>query len=97
MIHHLVIIVFFLTLMDVICTVVGIKVGIVEEANPIFKGLMNAYPIVTGIMVFIFLTVILVLVYKYGYISSLTLPMLWFVLLLKIAVAISHLYWIFFL
>ena len=40
--------IYILTIADIACTVTGVHMGYITEANPILQGLMHTSPILTG-------------------------------------------------
>ena len=40
--------IYILTIIDIACTVAGVNMGYITEANPVLQGLMHTNPILTG-------------------------------------------------
>jgi hypothetical protein len=88
-----------LTLIDVMCTGIGINGGFITEGNPLLRGLYQ-FPAIAGIAIVILTVFFLKLVEvveswlkiqgKGGWIC----PVLWVVVAIKVGVIICHLYWI---
>ena len=57
-------IILILTLLDCVSTAIGIKLGIIEEANPIWENLITAYPIITALFICIIVGILLWLIYQ---------------------------------
>jgi hypothetical protein len=40
--------IYILTIIDIACTVAGVNMGYITEANPVLQSVMHNYPILTG-------------------------------------------------
>lgn len=86
--------IFAVTIIDDICTAVGIRMGFIEEANPILSDAMTNYTALSGLTIIVFVGIILYGIYKVRA-KIRWLPIaLSFVLFIKIYVIWMHIHWI---
>ncbi|MGI5971916.1 MAG: DUF5658 family protein [Oscillospiraceae bacterium] len=94
-INRLIIAAFLMTLADAFCTVAGIRLGVIEEANPILRSAMELDPVVTALAACAYTGGLLLIVYRFGNRCRTTLPLLLVLCAVKAAVMILHAGWIF--
>lgn len=85
--------VFVLTVFDVLCTISGIRGGIIIEANPLLAAPMNAAPELTGIMVCVLTAAVLFFVWKARFRAPWVQNGLRVLLAAKLLVMVMHLNW----
>lgn len=56
--------IYILTILDVVCTVTGIKTGFITEANPLMQDFIEKAPIIAGVFVLVGVTSLLCLIYR---------------------------------
>lgn len=85
--------VFALTLIDATCTTIGVSAGVIAEGNPIFSSIMTSNPVVTSVAAVVYTSTLLAFVWRYGAQFRCTMPLMSFVVVVKVAVVGLHLAW----
>ena len=88
---NLYITIYLATIIDIIATVTGIKLGHIVEANPLLKK-MNEYPLSVGIALILVIGFLLYFIYKQNIKIANSAMIL--VLIVKVYVLILHVNWI---
>jgi hypothetical protein len=86
--------IFILTVADALFTTLGVKMGYVEEANPFLQKAFHASPEAVAIMAVMFVTALLMLIYKFHnnvkWLNFALLPLF----IVKVGVLALHFNWI---
>ena len=88
-------IVYILTVLDIAFTTIGLKIGAIEEANPIMDFLIRRSLMFTMLGVLILTAFFVLLLYKERYRFKWLPAVLCTLLVIKIYILFSHLRWIF--
>ncbi len=92
---QIIIIIICLTVLDVIFTLYGLQVGMIEEANPILKPLFEKMPLCTGIGIVFFVFLLLRFLYKVRERVKWIVVALWLICIIKVSVITLHFSWLF--
>jgi hypothetical protein len=87
-------IIFQLTTLDILLTTIGLKLGIIEEANPIMNYLMNISLALSMLCVLLFVGAMLTFLYKASYKIPWLHPALNGLAGIKVYVLMLHMKWI---
>jgi len=85
--------IFILTIVDAVCTAIGVHLGVVEEANPFFQRVVMAQPVLASTAVCIGVGGILYLVYRLRDKVRFMVPLMVGLLIVKLVVVGIHLEW----
>lgn len=85
--------VFVLTVFDVLCTISGIRGGVITEANPLLAAPMNVAPELTGAIVCVLTAAVLFFIWKARFRFEWVRGGLRIVLAAKLLVMVMHLNW----
>lgn len=85
----------YLTILDVILTLYGLQIGIIEEANPILKLMFQKTPFWTGAGIVFFVYFLLWFLYSVQDQVRWLAPALWLICIIKLSVITMHLNWLF--
>jgi hypothetical protein len=86
--------IFVLTLTDAICTAIGMRLGVITEANPLLRDVMTASPILASMGVCLLVGALLYFLYLFrGRVKWLG-PALYAVTAVKLAVLGMHFAWV---
>lgn len=86
---------FFLTLIDVICTAIGISKGFVREGNPLLANFFHKTPATAAVTVAVFVTTLLYILYKLQYRVRWMNRAANLMLVIKTFAMVLHINWIF--
>lgn len=86
--------VFIMTVVDAASTVTGVKLGVIEEANPFIQAAMTNQPILTGLVVCLAIGAILYGIYRVRHRIRWIGYAMGGVLVVKIGVIALHINWI---
>lgn len=86
--------IFILSVMDALLTATGIRIGIIEEANPLLRDLLHTTPFTGAFMVILFVSAMLLIVYKYQHKIRFINHALVLLLMVKVGVIGLHIRWI---
>jgi len=93
-IRRLVLAVMLLTLLDAVCTAVGIRLGFIAEWNPLLRAAVQRAPVWTGAASCAYTGFFMALVCRYGPRARCTIPLLAGLCTIKLAVIGMHLGWL---
>ena len=57
--------IYILTIIDVVCTVAGLKAGFITEANPLMQNFIESVPVIAGAFVLVGVAALLYLIYRF--------------------------------
>ena len=87
-------VIFILSMLDVVLTYIGIKTGYIAEGNPLLESIFHFSPELASAFVLVFIGIVLYFIYKYGerfrYIKQGIAAML----IIKVVVMAAHVGWI---
>ena len=83
-----------LTFGDALCTMAGIRLGVIAEGNPLLSTAVQQSPEITCAGVFAYTAVLLAVVARFGHRARSTVPLLAVLCAVKLAVMGLHLGWI---
>lgn len=86
--------VIILTVLDAVLTVIGLQLGIITEGNPIFRGAMHTYPLITAALVCVCTAGLMWLVCKYGSTFRSTRALMTVLCAAKSLIIVSHIGWV---
>ena len=86
--------IFVLTVVDVVSTNAGLRMGIIEEANPIMFRPITSHPAVTSVLIVIYTGAVLYGIYKVRNKIKWLPPVMVAILVGKVFIAGLHVYWI---
>ena len=89
------ILIFVTTILDTILTVAGIKLGYIEEANPLLANAFHNNPEISAISIILLISLILHFLYKVQHTVKWMKTPLAIISLLKFAVLRAHMGWIY--
>jgi hypothetical protein len=84
----------FLSLIDLILTALGLKIGIIDEGNPFMKNMLEISPVLFVTLKIALTLFFLIIISKYGPNYEWTKPAVSFVLVAYLGVMILHMTWI---
>jgi hypothetical protein len=87
-------VIFLLTIMDLVFTVTGLQLGIIEEANPIMRYFLNLSMSFSILCVLLFVGAILIFLYKASHKLHWLHAALTALVGIKVYVLLLHLRWI---
>jgi hypothetical protein len=87
------ILVFILTVVDAICTAVGVHLGCVEEANPFFQSMIMSHPVLAASAVCAGVGAVLYGMYLVRNKVRFMAPLIIGLLIIKLAVVGMHIGW----
>ncbi len=94
-IKHVLFFILALTAMDAACTAAGLRLGAIEERNPLLCRVMTAHPVMTGAAVCMAVTALMLWLYSVRERVRWIGPALIGVAAVKIGILALHLQWIF--
>jgi hypothetical protein len=89
--------VMLMTLLDAVCTAIGIRLGLITEWNPLLRGAVQRAPVWAGAASCAYTGAFMTLVYRFGPRARCTIPLLAGLCTVKLAVMGMHLGWLFML
>ncbi|AOT69075.1 DUF5658 family protein [Geosporobacter ferrireducens] len=89
------IIILCLTILDVIFTIYGLQLGMIEEANPILQPMFEKMPLWTGLGIVFFVYIQLWFLYKIRERVRWLFLGLWLLCIVKVSVITLHFNWLF--
>ncbi len=87
-------VIMLLTLLDAVCTAVGVRLGFITEWNPLMRTAVLQAPAWTGAASFAYTGTLMALVCRFGPRARCTIPLLAGLCTVKLAVVGLHLGWI---
>ena len=87
-------VVFIMTVIDAASTVAGVKVGVIEEANPFIQAAMTNQPILTGLVVCVAIGAVLYGIYRVRHKMRWLAYAMGGVLAVKVVIMGLHVNWI---
>lgn len=86
--------IYILTMLDAICTSIGVTGGVIEEGNPLVQSAMMLHPVITGAAVCAAIGLVLYGIWKVRDKVKWLPYALGLVLAVKVGIMGMHLYWI---
>lgn len=82
-----------LTVIDIVCTTVGLSLGYITEANPVLARMYDWSLVGTCIIIFIFVLLLVMFINKYKHIKWVQYS-IYGIIIVKLLVMLLHINWI---
>ena len=92
-ISRLIAAVLLLTLIDGVFTAIGLRLGLIGEANPLLRGLAQRCPALSALAAFLYTSALMAVVCRFGMRCRCTVPLMYGLCGIKIAVVGLHVGW----